>query len=287
MTQCKALSHGSLRRGLGVCVIWLGSAACGIALPFLGGPEEPPGPVDQTVPEEAVVVVVVDEPVEAAPAEAVAEPALSWAERTLQELTLREKVGQLIMPWILGDFAPEGSVSHERVLKYIEEEGIGGLIMSVGTPIEVAAKLNDLQRHSRLPLVVAADLETGAGFRMRGAVYMPGNIELGGATNFPPLMAVGAVRRRRQHRAQSGTPVVSRAVTPLGPSRAASGGMSRRQAPSPTRTAYHLFRRSTLGRPWGWPRRPSKQGNGATCATVSPYANSGWWPGAKTAPRHY
>jgi beta-N-acetylhexosaminidase len=192
MTQRKAPKRRNLRRVLGVCVFWLGSAACGMSLPFLGGPEEPPGPVDQPAPEQEVVVVVVDEPVEAAPAEAVPEPPLSWAERTLQELTLREKVGQLIMPWILGDFAPEGSVSHERVLKYIEEEGIGGLIMSVGTPIEVAAKLNDLQRHSRLPLLVAADLETGAGFRMRGAVYMPGNIELGGATNFPPLMAVGA-----------------------------------------------------------------------------------------------
>ncbi|HSG49111.1 MAG TPA: glycoside hydrolase family 3 N-terminal domain-containing protein, partial [Longimicrobiales bacterium] len=41
-------------------------------------------------------------------------------------------------------------------------------------------------------LLVAADLETGAGFRMWGAVFMPGIIELGGATNFPSLMAVGA-----------------------------------------------------------------------------------------------
>ena len=43
-----------------------------------------------------------------------------------------------------------------------------------------------------LPLLVAADLETGAGFRMRGAVQMPGTIDLGGATDFPSLMAVGA-----------------------------------------------------------------------------------------------
>ncbi|HSG47615.1 MAG TPA: glycoside hydrolase family 3 N-terminal domain-containing protein, partial [Longimicrobiales bacterium] len=116
----------------------------------------------------------------------------SWAERTLASLTLREKVGQLIMPWVIGDFAPEGSASHERVLAYLEEQEIGGIIMSVGSPIEVAAKINDLQRRSRIPLLVAADLETGAGFRMRGAVYMPGTIELGGATDFPSLMAVGA-----------------------------------------------------------------------------------------------
>ena len=115
-----------------------------------------------------------------------------WVERTLTGLTLRQKVGQLIMPWVLGDFAPEGSPSHDRILEYIEDQGIGGVIMSVGSPTEVAAKLNDFQAHSNIPLLVAADLETGAGFRMRGAVQMPGTIELGGATDFPSLMAVGA-----------------------------------------------------------------------------------------------
>ena len=33
---------------------------------------------------------------------------------------------------------------------------------------------------------------TGAGFRLRGAVYSPSDIVLGGATEFPPLMALGA-----------------------------------------------------------------------------------------------
>jgi beta-N-acetylhexosaminidase len=119
----------------------------------------------------------------------------SWAEALLAEMTLAEKAGQVIMPWVLGDFAPEGSASHDRVFRYIEDQKIGGVIMSVGTPFEVAAKLNDLQAHADVPLLVAADLETGAGFRMRGAIHMPGNIDLGGATDFPSLMAVGATGR--------------------------------------------------------------------------------------------
>ncbi|MGD8728520.1 MAG: glycoside hydrolase family 3 N-terminal domain-containing protein, partial [Gemmatimonadota bacterium] len=179
-------------RALGAGALWLGLAACG--LPFLGGPEDPPPPVEEPAAEPVEVFegatpspTELEEPPESVPPEPVV---LSWVERTLQQLTLREKVGQLMMPWVLGDFAPEGSPSHERVVDYIEEEGIGGVIMSVGTPVEVAAKLNDLQGHAKIPLLVAADLETGAGFRMRGAVYMPGNIELGGATNFPSLMAV-------------------------------------------------------------------------------------------------
>jgi len=161
-------------------------------------PQSIPAPV---VPEQHPIEVPTQEVEEAQPTTELAPvgPALiaqtedeAWVERTLTGLTLRQKVGQLIMPWVLGDFAPEGSPSHDRILEYIEDQGIGGVIMSVGSPTEVAAKLNDFQVHSNIPLLVAADLETGAGFRMRGAVQMPGTIELGGATDFPSLMAVGA-----------------------------------------------------------------------------------------------
>ena len=161
-------------------------------------PQSIPAPV---VPEQHPIEVPTQEVEEAQPTTELAPvaPAViaqtedeAWVERTLTGLTLRQKVGQLIMPWVLGDFAPEGSPSHDRILEYIEEQGIGGVIMSVGSPTEVAAKLNDFQAHSNIPLLVAADLETGAGFRMRGAVQMPGTIELGGATDFPSLMAVGA-----------------------------------------------------------------------------------------------
>ena len=119
-------------------------------------------------------------------------PTISWAQRTLEEMALREKVAQMIMPWVLGNFAPEGTETHDRIVEVIEKEGVGGVIMSVGSPSEVAVKLNDLQEHSKYPLLVAADLETGAGFRFRGAVHIPTNIVLGGATTFPSLMAFGA-----------------------------------------------------------------------------------------------
>ncbi len=166
-------------------------------------PQSIPAPV---VPEQRPVEAPTQEVEEPQPTTELAPigPALiaqtedeGWVERTLTGLTLRQKVGQLIMPWVLGDFAPEGSPSHDRILEYIEDQGIGGVIMSVGSPTEVAAKLNDFQAHSNIPLLVAADLETGAGFRMRGAVHMPGTIELGGATDFPSLMAVGATADRQ------------------------------------------------------------------------------------------
>ncbi len=115
-----------------------------------------------------------------------------WAELTLESLTLEEKAGQLMMPFIFGDFSPEGSSAGNRAQRFVEEHGVGGLIVSVGSPTEVAAKLNWLQSIARVPLLIGADLEAGAGFRFDGVVHMPTRVWLGGATRFPALMALGA-----------------------------------------------------------------------------------------------
>jgi beta-N-acetylhexosaminidase len=184
-----ALSALALALLLTGCSVSSGGAAPGPDAPT---PDPDPDPV---AAEPAPSLEVIFDSLAQAEKHVPVRDTRSWAERTLDGLTLEEKAGQILMPWVLGDFAPEGSESHERVFSFIEEQKIGGLIMSVGTPFEVAAKLNDLQAHADLPLLVAADLETGAGFRMRGAIHMPGTVDLGGATNFPSLMAVGATGR--------------------------------------------------------------------------------------------
>ena len=115
-----------------------------------------------------------------------------WAERTLESLTLEEKASQMMMPILLGGFAPTGSRAHKRAREVVEEHQVGGVIISVGSPTEVAAKLNWMQSLSRIPLLIASDLEGGAGFRFGGVVHAPTNIGLGGATRFPSLMALGA-----------------------------------------------------------------------------------------------
>ena len=182
----------SVRRGSSSLLALIALVSCRGQAP----PLEVPAPAAEA-PEVAAAEPVPPEPVEApeAPApepEAAAEPEGAWAERALREMSLEDKVGQIVMPVVGGDFAPEGSVSHKRARGYVEDLRVGGIILSVGSPTEVAAKINDLQRRARYPLLVAADLETGAGFRMWGAVYVPGPIELGGATDFPTLMAIGA-----------------------------------------------------------------------------------------------
>lgn len=115
-----------------------------------------------------------------------------WADSVLRTLSLREKVAQLVWPWILGDYVAEGSAEWQRLARFVREERVGGFIVSVGSPTDVALKVNALQRLSTVPLLLSADLETGAGFRFRGGSFLPNAIDLGGATTFPLQMALGA-----------------------------------------------------------------------------------------------
>jgi len=117
-----------------------------------------------------------------------------WADSVLATLTLEQKVAQMVWVWTLGDFAPVDAGSYTAIENQIRELELGGVIVSVGGPADIATKINALQRASKLPLLVGADLETGAAFRARGGWFLPNAIELGGATSFPYQMGIGATR---------------------------------------------------------------------------------------------
>src|SRR5256714_3645137 len=95
-------------------------------------------------------------------------------------LTVRQRVGQLVVPWLLGSYTALDDSLFQVAARWIDSLEVGGLIISVGSPLDIASKLNALQRRSRLPLLVSADLEWGAAMRVVGA------------TAFPQIMAVGA-----------------------------------------------------------------------------------------------
>ena len=117
-----------------------------------------------------------------------------WTDSVLASLSLREKAAQIVWPSVYGDFVSGDSPQWRRLTAYIQKEKVGGFTISVGSPTEVAAKLNALQSMSQVPLLFGADLEAGAGFRARGGYFVPNAIDLGGAIVFPPEMAVGATR---------------------------------------------------------------------------------------------
>lgn len=98
----------------------------------------------------------------------------------IARLSGRERVAQLVVPWLSGSYTAFDDSLFQVAARWVDSLEVGGLIISVGSPFDIAAKLNALQRRSRLPLLVSADMEWGAGMRVVGA------------TVFPPIMAVGA-----------------------------------------------------------------------------------------------
>jgi len=108
-------------------------------------------------------------------------PASPRVQHLLDSLPLRDKVAQLVMPWILGGYEPLDGSEMKQALTWVDSLHVGGIIMSIGSPTEIAAKLNALQRAAPLPLLVASDLEGGTTFRFST-----------GGTQFPTQMGIGA-----------------------------------------------------------------------------------------------
>ncbi len=117
-----------------------------------------------------------------------------WVDSALATMSARDKAAQLVWPQLFGDYTPMSSAGWGRVQQLITRDHVGGFIMSIGSPIETAVKINAMQRLSALPLVFGADYETGVAFRQRGGYFLPNDIYLGGGTMFPYQMGLGATR---------------------------------------------------------------------------------------------
>lgn len=118
----------------------------------------------------------------------------AWVDQTIRSLSLREKVGQLVVPRISGGYLAVGTPEYERLRDWIVNYGVGGVIVTIGPPLELASKLNIIQSLARVPLLVTADMEHGPGQTLQTGTILPYGIENGTATRFPPLMGLGATR---------------------------------------------------------------------------------------------
>ena len=113
-----------------------------------------------------------------------------WVERTLKHLSLEEKVGQMLNVRYFTDFQNFDSPTYQQFREQIQKYHLGSITLTVHTdgpvllkngPLEVAAVANQLQKDSKLPLLIAADFERGLESRVSGTLA------------FPDAMAFGAV----------------------------------------------------------------------------------------------
>jgi hypothetical protein len=152
-------------------------------------------------PSQTASTPVPVSPISALPARTSLEAPLTaseraWIESTLQSLSLREKVGQMTWIWVLGDYTSTGDSTFAEVMRWVEKDGVGGATMSLGTPGEVAAKLNFMQRRARVPLLASADLEP-AQSGLEGGVFTHYLMDAGSATVMPSAMAIAATGREQ------------------------------------------------------------------------------------------
>ena len=97
----------------------------------------------------------------------------AWVEQSLGEMTMEERVGQLLMPDTTGVLIHEESREFARLVHAIENLGVGGFIIYNGDALTTAALTNRLQRRARVPLLFASDFEGGVGMQLRGGTRLP------------------------------------------------------------------------------------------------------------------
>jgi beta-N-acetylhexosaminidase len=105
---------------------------------------------------------------------------MRWTKKTLDKMTLEEKIGQMVACRYSGNFVNRNSGYFQNLKTMIVDYKIGGIIIFGGDVYESAILTNRFQELAKIPLLVASDFERGVGN------------QIDGATLFPPIMALGA-----------------------------------------------------------------------------------------------
>jgi beta-N-acetylhexosaminidase len=101
-----------------------------------------------------------------------------WIKDNLIKMTTREKCAQMIMPWILGKNYADDSLGLARISYLVRDLKVGGLIFSGGDVLNEASDIYNAQAIADIPLLIAADFESGPGMRLSDGTEFPDNMAL-------------------------------------------------------------------------------------------------------------
>ncbi len=125
-----------------------------------------------------------------------ASPLGAWTERQLRMLTLEQQIGQLFAVRARGVFQSVDDPAYRELVRLVEAFQVGGIIFFQGDPYSQAVLANDLQRRSRLPLLIAQDTEWGVAMRVRRTTSFPRAMAIGATGNPEYAYAVGYITAR-------------------------------------------------------------------------------------------
>lgn len=103
-----------------------------------------------------------------------------WVNKTYESLSEDEKLGQL---FIVALYTNKGEQEIEKVKTLVKTEKLGGLILMQDDAKREIEILNELQPHSKVPMLVGMDAEWGIFQRIEKAYKLPWAMALGAITD--------------------------------------------------------------------------------------------------------
>jgi beta-N-acetylhexosaminidase len=100
----------------------------------------------------------------------------SWADSVLGELSLEDRIAQMIM---VQAYSNMGEAHQKSILKLVSRHHVGGVAFFQGNPVSQAILTNEYQSKSKVPLLVAIDGENGLGMRLKNTIRYPQQMALG------------------------------------------------------------------------------------------------------------
>lgn len=111
------------------------------------------------------------------------EPTDEFVKKKLSEMTLREKIAQMIVANAVPENYSEGSADGKKFKKLCTELKVGGFIFFKGSSSDYTKLANDLQSYSETPLLISSDFERGTRMRVTDGALFPNNMAIGAADN--------------------------------------------------------------------------------------------------------
>jgi beta-N-acetylhexosaminidase len=111
----------------------------------------------------------------------------AWVDKTLAHMTPDEKIGAVMFPVTSGKFTNLDSDAFQRIKDNIQKYHVGGYHIegySGGNPASGALLISRMQALAKIPLLITADFEGGAGYQFEGATRFPRGMAMG-ATGDP------------------------------------------------------------------------------------------------------
>lgn len=120
-----------------------------------------------------------------------------WVDSIYNQMSLKEKVGQLFM---IDVFSSDPAEKFEKAKQLVEQHYVGGVIFSTGGPKRQAKINNELQKISKVPLLVGMDAEWGLAMRLDSTYAFPWNMTLGAIQDEKLIEEVGAAIAKHSKR---------------------------------------------------------------------------------------